>query len=144
MGFKLGKARQPYMSKGEITSKLSFNKEAGSEASVPGTPVIRKSLAEGILGEANMDGSIYISDKIIPGSEEERQVINHEMRHATDMKLGKLAYTDDSVTYNGEVYQRKTINGKDMIIVDGVAKEAGSEDFPWEDDANNGNDNGTV
>ena len=144
MGFKLGKARQPYMSKGEITSKLSFDKEAGSEASIPGTPVIRKPLAEGILGEANMDGSIYISDKIIPGSEEERQVINHEMRHATDMKLGKLAYTDDSVTYNGEVYPRRTINGKDMIIVDGVAKEAGSEDFPWEDDANNGNDNGTV
>jgi hypothetical protein len=144
MGFKLGKARQPYMSKGEITSKLSFDKEAGGEASIPGTPVIRKPLAEGILGEANMDGSIYISDKIIPGSEEERQVINHEMRHATDMKLGKLAYTDDSVTYNGEVYPRRTINGKDMIIVDGVAKEAGSEDFPWEDDANNGNDNGTV
>jgi hypothetical protein len=25
-----------------------------------------------------------------------------------------------------------------MIIVDGVAKEAGDHDFPWEDDANNG------
>ena len=144
MGFKLGKARQPYMSKGEITSKLSFDKEAGSEASVPGTPVIRKPLAEGILGEANMDGTIYISDKIIPGSEEERQVINHEMRHATDMKLGKLAYGDDFVSYNGEMFERKTINGKDMIIVDGVAKEAGSEDFPWEKEANNGNKNGTV
>ena len=144
MGFKLGKARQPYMSYGNLRTKMRFGQEAGGDASVPGTPVIRKPLAEGILGEANMDGSIYISDKIIPGSEEERQVINHEMRHATDMKLGKLAYTDDSVTYNGKVYPRKTINGKDMIIVDGVAKEAGSEDFPWEDDANNGNDNGTV
>ena len=144
MGFKLGKARQPEMTYGSLRSKLKFGGEASSDASVPGTPVIRKPLAEGILGEANMDGSIYISDKIIPGSEEERQVINHEMRHATDMKLGKLAYTDDSVTYNGKVYPRKTINGKDMIIVDGVAKEAGSEDFPWEDDANNGNDNGTV
>ena len=144
MGFKLGKERGNYAVGGEIKTKMRVGKEAGSEASVPGTPVIRKPLAEGILGEANMDGSIYISDKIIPGSEEERQVINHEMRHATDMKLGKLAYTDDSVTYNGKVYPRKTINGKDMIIVDGVAKEAGSEDFPWEDDANNGNDNGTV
>jgi hypothetical protein len=26
-----------------------------------------------------------------------------------------------------------------MIIVDGEAKEAGSHDFPWENDANNGN-----
>ena len=54
-----------------------------------------------------MDGSIYISDKIIPGSEEERQVINHEMRHATDMKIGKLSYTDDYIMYNGEKFERK-------------------------------------
>ena len=144
MGFKLGKARQPYMSYGSLRSKLKFGGEQGGDASVPGTPVVRKSLAEGILGEANMDGSIYISDKIIPGSEEEKQVVNHEMRHATDMKLGKLSYTDDSVTYDGQVYPRKTINGKDMIIVDGVAKEAGSEDFPWEKEANVKNEKGTV
>ena len=144
MGFKLGKRTGPKMSYGNLKTKMSFGKEAGSDASIPGTPVIRKPLEEGVLGEANIDGSIYISDKITPGSEEERQVINHEMRHATDMKLGKLAYTDDSVTYNGEVYPRKTINGKDMIIIDGVAKEAGSENFPWEKEANNGNDNGTV
>ena len=145
MGFKLGKTRQPYMVGGEIKTTLSFDKEAGDPSvSIPGVPVIRKPLAEGVLGEANMDGSIYISDKIIPGSEEEKQVVNHEMRHATDMKLGKLSYTDDSVTYNGQVYPRKTINGKDVIIVDGVAKEAGSEDFPWENDANNGNAHGSV
>jgi hypothetical protein len=65
------------------------------------------------------------------------------MRHATDMKIGKLAYDDDSVTYNGTVYPRKTINGKDMIIVDGVAKEAGDTGFPWEEDANNGG-NGNI
>ena len=141
MGFKLGKNKRFEATGGEIKTKMRFGQEAGGDASIPGTPVIRKPLDEGILGEANMDGSIYISDKIIPGSEEERQVINHEMRHATDMKLGKLAYSDDSVTYNGEVFPRKTINGKDMIIVDGVAKEAGAHDFPWEQEANNGNGN---
>jgi len=145
MGFKLGKNRGNYAVGGEIKTKMRFGKEAGDASiSIPGVPIIRKPLAEGILGEANMDGSIYISDKIIPGSEEERQVINHEMRHATDMKLGKLAYGDDFVSYNGEVYPRQTIDGKDMIIVDGVAKEAGSEGFPWEKEANNGNNNGTV
>ena len=138
MGFKLGKARQPEMTYGSLRSKLKFGGEASSDASIPGTPVVRKPLGEGILGEANMDGSIYISDKIEPGSFEERQVINHEMRHATDMKIGKLAYGDDFVKYDGVTYPRKTINGKDMIIVDGVAKEAGSGDFPWENDANNG------
>ena len=106
MGFKLGKARQPEMTYGTVRSKLNFGGEAGGDASVPGTPVIRKPLEEGIMGEANMDGSIYINENIAPGSEEERQVVNHEMRHSTDMKLGKLAYSDDSVTYNGQVYPR--------------------------------------
>ena len=138
MTYKLGRGYKPYMTNGNIRTKLRFSQEAGSDASVPGTPVIRKPLGEGIMGEANMDGSIFISDKIVPGSKEEREVINHEMRHATDMKVGKLSYGDDFVKFNGVTYERKDINGKDMIIVDGVAKEAGSSDFPWEHDANNG------
>ena len=139
MGFKLGKRTGPKMSYGSLRTKMRFGQEAGdANASVPGTPVIRKPLDEGILGEANMDGSIYISDKIIPGSHEESQVINHEMRHSTDMRIGKLAYSDNFVKWDGNVYPRVTMNGKDMIIVDGVAKEAGDEGFPWEEDANNG------
>ena len=97
MGFKLGRGKTPSMISGEIKNKMRFRQEAGSDASVPGTPVVRKPLEEGVLGEANMDGSIFISDKIVPGSHEERQVINHEMVHATDMKIGKLAYGDDFV-----------------------------------------------
>ena len=138
MGFKLGKARPPYMTNGVLKSKLRFGVEAGeSDISVPGTPVMRKPLGEGIMGEANMDGSIYINSNIVPGSYDERQVINHEMRHSTDMRIGKLSYGDDFVRFDGVTYPRKTINGKDMIIGDGVAKEAGSSDFPWEKDANN-------
>jgi len=139
MGFKLGSSNKPKAIGGIIKSKIKFYQEAGDPSiSVPGTPIIRKPLDEGILGEANMDGSIFISDKIIPGSHEERQVINHEMRHATDMRTGKLAYGDDFVMYDGKMYPRKTINGKDMIIVDGIPKEAGDAGFPWENDANNG------
>ena len=112
MGYKLGKATQPYMTNGVIKSKLSFDKEAGdSDISVPGTPVIRKPLAPGVMGEANMDGSIYINENIVPGSDEEKEVINHEMRHATDMKVGKLSYGDDFVKFNGFTYERKDING---------------------------------
>ena len=144
MGFKLGKRTGPKMSYGNLKTKMSFGKEAGSDASIPGTPVIRKPLEEGVLGEANMDGSIYISNKITPGSEEEKQVINHEMVHSTEMRIGKLSYADDFVKYNGVTYPRKTINGIDMIIVDGVAKEAGSGDFPWEKEANNGNNHGSI
>ena len=139
MGFKLGTERGNYAVSGEIKTKMRFHQEAGGDASVPGTPVIRKNLAPGIMGEANMDGSIYISDKIVPGSFEERQVVSHEMRHATDIKIGKLEYTDDYIKWNGERFQRETIDGKDMINVDGEWKEAGHEDFPWEQEANNGN-----
>jgi len=136
MGFKLGRAKQNEMVGGSLRTKLRFGAEAGSDASVPGTPVIRKPLAEGILGEANMDGSIFISDKIQPGSAMENKVLLHEMRHATDLKIGKLAYGDDFVKYNGVTYPRENRNGKDMIKVDGKWKEAG-DDFPWENDANN-------
>ena len=138
MGFKLGKERGNYAVGGVIKNKMRFGKEAGDVGSVPGTPVIRVPLDEGVMGEANMDGTIYVNENITPGSHEDKQVINHEMRHATDMKLGKLAYSDDDITYNGEVFPRETINGKDMIKVDGEWKEAGDHGFPWEDDANNG------
>ena len=138
MGFKLGKSRVNYAYGGVIKNKMRFGQQAGEDGSVPGTPVIRVPLDEGIMGEANMDGTIYVNSNIIPGSEEDKQVINHEMRHATDMKLGKLAYSDDDVTYNGDVFPRENQNGKDMIKVDGQWKEAGDTGFPWEDDANNG------
>ena len=87
-----------------------------------------------------MDGSIYINELIQPGSYEDRQVISHEMRHATDMKIGKLEYADDYIKYNGETFERKDINGIDSILVDGEWKEAGDTGFPWENDANNGGD----
>jgi len=139
MGFKLGKERGNYAISGEIKTKMRFGKESGGDASVPGTPVIRKDLAPGVLGEANMDGSIYISNTIEPGSFQERQTVSHEMRHATDMKIGKLAYEDDHIMYNGERFERQTIMGVDAILVDGKWKEAGDTGFPWENDANNGN-----
>ena len=138
MGFKLGTNRGNYAVGGEIKTKMRFGKQAGDVGSVPGTPVIRVPLDEGVMGEANMDGTIYVNENIIPGSYEDRQVINHEMRHATDMKVGKLAYDDDHIMYNGERFERQDINGVDSILVDGQWKEAGDTGFPWEEDANNG------
>jgi len=138
MAFKLGKEKGFQANKGEIKTKLSFKRN--QQATIPGTPIIPMPLAEGIMGEANMDGTIYVNEKLDPNSFEYRQTINHEMRHATDMKLGKLAYTDNSVTYNGEEFPRMDIDGVDSILVDGEWKEAGDTGFPWENDANNGND----
>jgi len=140
VGFKLGTNKGLEANNGEIKTKMRFGKQSGGEGSVPGTPIIRVPLDKDVMGEANMDGTIYINELIQPGSFEDRQTINHEMRHATDMKLGKLAYDDNSVTYNGEEFLRMDINGVDSILVDGEWKEAGDTGFPWENDANNGND----
>ena len=135
MAFKLGTERGNYAVSGEIKTKMRFHQEAGGDASVPGTPVIRKDLEDGVLGEANMDGSIYLSNTVQPNSHEETQVLLHEMQHATDMRVGKLAYGDDFVKHNGVTYPRETRNGKDMIKINGKWTEAGG-DFPWEKEAN--------
>ena len=142
MAFKLGRERGLEASNGEIKTKLSFRRN--QQTTIPGTPIVSIPLEDGdrfeILGEANMDGSIYVSDKLEPGSFEYNQTINHEMRHATDIKLGKLSYDDDHIMYNGERFERKDIDGVDSIMLDGEWKEAGDTGFPWENDANNGND----
>ena len=92
------------------------------------TPIFRKKLGKGIMGEANMDGSIFIDKDIPKGSKLEKEVIDHEKVHARDMKSGKLAYGDDWVRYKGKTYHRK--DGK--IKYNGKWSIEGSKSFPWE------------
>lgn len=101
------------------------------------TPVFRKTLDQGILGEANKDGSVYISKSIKPGSKLEKDVLEHEMFHAKQMKSGVLNYTDSTITYKGVDYERK--DGK--IKYKGKFHQEGSNVFPWEQDANQAIDN---
>ena len=125
MTFKLGRRSGPLMEKGQLKNKLSYKQE---DASVPGTPVLRKKLDGGILGEANNDGSIFIHEDVIPGSDQEKEVVIHEMVHQTDMKVGKLAYNDNFIQWMGTKYKRK--NGK--IFYNNEWQDEGSKDFPWE------------
>ena len=126
MAFKLGKSSNPIIQGGKMKSKLHFDKD--EQSNIPGTPVFRKKLQGSVLGEANDDGSIFVSEKLAPGSEKEKHVLIHEMVHLTDMKVGKLAYTDDSLTWNGETHARK--NGKIFYNNEWVPEGSGS--FPWE------------
>ena len=143
MGFKLGRAKAVTAVGGVIKSKLSFKKEPSS---IPGNAIIRKDLPDDIIAEANSPAhgkdanTIYLNKKIDPNSELAKDALKHEMIHLTAMKIspGKLSYTDNSITYEGRDYPRKDINGKDMImdVNTGEWKEAGSEEWPWEKDAN--------
>ena len=67
MGFKLGTERGNYAISGEIRTKLRFHKESGDpDASVPGTPVIRKDLEPGVLGEEDLptsERSVFYNNK---------------------------------------------------------------------------------
>ena len=143
MGFKLGRAKAVTATGGVIKNKLSFKKEPSS---IPGNSIIRKNLPDDIIAEANSPAhgkdanTIYLNKNVDPNSDLAKEALKHEMVHLTAMKIspGKLSYTDDSVTYEGETYPRKDINGQDMImdINTGEWKEAGSSDWKWEKDAN--------
>ena len=123
MGFKLGE--KTGFSK-TMNIKAKFNKD--TDASVPGTPVIRKDLKPGIMAEANKDGSIFLSNEVEPNSQTEDHVLQHEMKHIVDMKIGRLAYEDDWLQWDGVKYHRK--DGK--IHYKGKWEKEGSKRFPWE------------
>jgi hypothetical protein len=97
------------------------------------TPIIRKNLDKGVLGEANNDGSIYIDKSVKPGSALEKRVIRHEGDHAKRMASGELGYGDNWVRFRGKTYARK--DGK--IKYNGKWHEEGSMVFPWEQLAKN-------
>ena len=96
------------------------------------TPIVRKKLDKGILGEANNDGTINVDSSVKPGSAKEKEVVNHEKVHMQDMESGKLAYGDHWIRYKGKTYPRK--GGK--IKYDGKWTTEGHSKFPWEAVAN--------
>ena len=116
MAFKLGNKPLPGIAReGNINKKHKFKVE-------------RKNLADGILGEANMDGSIYVDKSVKPGSTEDKKIIAHESVHAKEIASGKIEYGDDYVRDGNSTFHRK--DGK--IKYNGKWYEEGSDVFPWE------------
>ena len=105
-----------------------LGKERRKTRTPENTPIFRKKLGKGILGEANMDGSIFIDKDVPKGSALEKRVIRHEGVRAKEMKQGKIAYGDDYVRDGNKTYHRK--DGK--IKYNGKWHEEGSNVFPWE------------
>lgn len=97
------------------------------------TPVIKKDLEGGVLGEANNDGTIFVDKSVKEGSPMYKEVVGHEMKHLDQMKSGELSYDDNSVTYKGKKFLRK--NGKIIDPKTGNGHPEGSMKFPWEKEA---------
>ena len=90
--------------------------------------VIRKKLEDGVLGEANNDGTIFVDPSIKKGSKKEAEVTAHEGKHMKDMESGKLGYGDNYIEWNGERYERKD----GQINYKGNWLPEGDKSFPWE------------
>ena len=120
MGFKLGSESRNHGKKVGGVGK--------DEASIPGVEVIRKQLEPGIDAEANNDGTIFLNKDIEPGSEEERKVLLHEMKHMVDLQTGRLAYDDNHVSWDGNKYKRD----HGWINYEGEWYKEGDTMLPWE------------
>lgn len=128
MGFKLGKATAVEFDSGMVKQKLSFG-SSGKDSQIPGNPIEYVAMPE--MGVADIDGTIYMNEELIPGTSLHDEVLNHEMKHMTDLKTGKLSYSENAVYYDGESYPRSE-DGL-MVQVKGKWYETGdAKNLPWE------------
>lgn len=106
------------------------------DTSTYNTPVFKKTLEGGILGEANNDGTIFI-DKSLKGKAKE-EAVSHEKVHLEQMAQGRLHYDDNTVTWKKDtksparVYERQ--GGRLIDEKTGKSAEEGG-DFEWEREA---------
>ena len=107
---------------------FKLGKETRSFKNSSNTKIFKKKLSNGIMGEANSDGSIYI-DVSVPKDQME-YVATHETQHQTDMEIGKTTYDDNAVYHMGEVWPRG--NGYITDPHTGKKHAEGDRNLPWE------------
>ena len=107
-----------YNMKNDIPSMLGIDQELSSYD----TPVFMKKLEDGVLAEANKDGTIFM-DPATP-AKKRKDVVKHEMIHKNQILRGDLQYSNDNVYWKGKIYNRKSM-------------EEGAGKLPWEKEAYN-------
>lgn len=92
------------------------------------TPVFNKKLDAGVGAEANRDGTIFVDNSL--SDKQKKEAVVHESMHLDQLSQGKLAYTDDTVTWKKDtrsparVYTRQTM-------------QEGAHKLPWENEIYN-------
>ena len=84
------------------------------------TPIYERNLEEGVMGEANNNGTILVNQNLSPL--EKQKVVDHEMVHIDQMKRGDLEYDNSNVYWKGKKYSRAS-----MV--------EGAKNLPWEKEA---------
>ena len=124
MAFKLGKESRRIMT--PENSNILKRKD---------TPILQRDLEDGVLAEANNDGTIYISNKIKKGSKKWNRAIRHELQHMNDMESGRAAYGDNWVMWEDKIYFRKEEDGIPVIDGPNGRWPEGHPMHPWEAEA---------
>ena len=116
-------------SKGEL---FGYNEEL----STYNNPVFEKNLEDGILAEANRDGTIFI-DKSLKGKAKQ-EAVDHEKIHIDQMNQGRLGYDDNIVTWKKDTRSPSRVYIRDkgnLIAMDGKEKGPEGAEFEWEKEA---------
>jgi hypothetical protein len=96
---------------------------------IDNTPIYFVEEEDGVLGRANMNGTITINSKV-KSPNQVKEIIKHEKVHIDQMKDGRLAYDDNNI------YHRKSGKGKWNTVK--RSKQAdGSPVTWWEKEAYN-------
>jgi len=88
--------------------------------SMDNTPIYQIDTDEGVMGQANKNGSIVVDKNL--GPLEQEDVVRHEKVHLDQMERGDLDYDDEFVYWKGKKMPRS-------------AMEEGSKKLPWEKEA---------
>ena len=88
--------------------------------SIDNTPIYQMDTEEGVLGQANKNGSIIVDKNLSPLEQED--VVRHEKVHLDQMERGDLDYDNDNVYWKGKKIPRSTM-------------DEGNKNLPWEKEA---------
>jgi hypothetical protein len=91
-----------------------------SSLNMDNTPIYQQDTEEGVMGQANKNGSIILDKNLSPVQQED--VIRHEKVHLDQMHRGDLDYDDDFVYWKGKKIPRSSM-------------DEGDKTLPWEREA---------
>jgi len=98
---------------------MGFKMKMG-KLSIDNTPVYQTDTEEGVMGQANKNGTILVDKNL--SKEEQEDVIRHEKVHLKQMKDGDLDYDDKYMYWKGKKISRSSI-------------DEGNKKLPWEIEA---------
>ena len=106
------------------------------ELSTYNNPVFEKKLGDGIVAEANRDGTTFVDPNV--SNKKKKEAVAHENVHHCQMAQGRLDYTEDMVTWKKDTKSPTRVYKRDqgtLIAMDSGKVEAEGGDFEWEREA---------